>query len=151
MIHDMGSTLKKWVGLGGTLNHQLNSGIVHEINHPAIGVPLMETPTWPRVDFFQLDNQPAMAQRAESVQTSVMGAYHRAFSTYGESQNARWVCLKNGEYPQRGQPNNKPTIWGWFIEPIYGDFGECLLLCLPWESGEPLDVGSHNFSQVRPP
>jgi hypothetical protein len=41
----MGSTLKKWVGLGGTLNHQLNSGIVHEINYPAIGVPLMETPT----------------------------------------------------------------------------------------------------------
>ena len=27
-----------------------------------------------------------------------------------------------------GKLNNKPTISRWFIEPIYGDFGDCLLV-----------------------
>ena len=26
---------------------------------------------------------------------------------------------------------NPPTIWGWFIAPVYGDFGNCSLLGLP--------------------
>ena len=29
-----------------------------------------------------------------------------------------------------GKTTHKPTIWGWFIAPIYGDFVHCLLVVL---------------------
>ena len=49
------------------------------------------------------------------------------------------VFLENREtfstyFAQCGKPNNKPTTWGRFIPPIYGDLGDVLLLGIPHEN-----------------